>query len=154
MFAHTDTMKLFSLKFSTNRNNKIWTDIMPQIRVQVCKYMVLKRLVGVALLVACTAPVMVPRAAAQDAPVSFAEARAIMVVRCVVCHSESPTQAGFITPPNGVAFDTPEQIKAKAAAIEVWAIQTGLMPLDDMTKMTDDERATLGRWLPASSVMA
>lgn len=124
---------------------------MPRARVRNCKYMALKRLVGVALFIACTAPFMASRAASQDAPVSFAQIQSIMAVRCVVCHSESPTQAGFIAPPNGVAFDTPEQIKAKAAAIEVWAIQTGLMPLDDITKMTDDERATLGRWLAAGA---
>ena len=127
---------------------------MPQFKDQLRKFMTLKRSIGVALLIGLTAPVMVSQAAAQEAAgdvVSFAEIAPIIATRCAVCHSATPTQRGYRTPPNGVAFDTPEQIKAKARPIEVWAILTEVMPLNNETDMTDDERALLAAWLAAGA---
>ena len=101
-----------------------------------------------------TGPFVVSRAAAQEATdrvPSFAEIREIMSVRCVVCHSVTPTQRGYIEPANGVAFDTPEQIKAKTKDIYDWAILSKLMPFYNETNMTDEERALLANWLKAGA---
>lgn len=99
-------------------------------------------------------PLAASRAAAQEASdrvPAFGEIREIMAVRCVVCHSATPTQRGYIEPPNGVPFDTPEQIKAKAKDILDWAITSELMPFYNETNMTDEERVLLAKWLNAGA---
>jgi uncharacterized membrane protein len=83
---------------------------------------------------------------AADGPVEFAAAHAIVQKRCTVCHSASPADRTFGAPAGGVAFDTPEQVRAMAARIDARAVQTSTMPPANQTWMTPDERALLGRW--------
>ena len=85
--------------------------------------------------------------AASSAPVPFAAARAIVTQRCAACHSAHPSAAGFSSPPKGIAFDTPQQIQAKAQLILQQAVVQRTMPLGNVTHMTPDERATLGAWI-------
>jgi uncharacterized membrane protein len=80
---------------------------------------------------------------------SFVTVRTIIVQRCAVCHSETPTVIGVGTAPRGVALDTPEQIKALAALIKAVAVDQKTMPPDNRTRITDEERAVLGRWVDA-----
>lgn len=89
-----------------------------------------------------------PAAAVADsgAPVSDAEAFAVIQKRCAVCHSASPADRSLGAPPVGVAFDTPEQVQALMARIEARAVVARTMPPDNRTWMTEDERALLGRW--------
>jgi uncharacterized membrane protein len=84
---------------------------------------------------------------AGAAAVPFAQVAAIVEQRCAVCHSMTPTNSSFSSPPAGIAFDTPEQIQARAAAIEEQAVRTRAMPLGNATEMTDAERELLGRWI-------
>jgi uncharacterized membrane protein len=51
------------------------------------------------------------------------------------------------SPPLGITFDTPEQIKARADQIEQVAVESTVMPLGNATEMTAAERATLGAWI-------
>ena len=81
------------------------------------------------------------------APVSFAQANAIVQQRCVPCHSANPTQAGFATDPKGVRFDTRAEIESQASAIEQQAVVLKTMPLGNATHMTQAERDRLARWL-------
>ena len=60
---------------------------------------------------------------AGTAAVPFAQVASIVEQRCAVCHSMTPTDSSFSSPPAGVAFDTPEQIRAHAAAIEEQAVR-------------------------------
>jgi uncharacterized membrane protein len=83
--------------------------------------------------------------AAETPPVPFAQVRQIVEDRCVACHSEHPTKVAKAG--KGVKLDTPEQIKAQAAAIEEQAVQTKAMPLGNITEMTEDERDLLGHWI-------
>jgi uncharacterized membrane protein len=46
-----------------------------------------------------------------------------------------------------VTFDTPEEIKRQADAIEQQAVRTDAMPLGNVTGMTQAERDLLGRWI-------
>jgi uncharacterized membrane protein len=48
-----------------------------------------------------------------------------------------------------VRLETRAQIESRAAQIEQQAVLTKAMPLGNATKMTQDERDTLGRWLAA-----
>jgi uncharacterized membrane protein len=88
----------------------------------------------------------VPSSAA-GAPVPFARVRAIVSERCAPCHSSHPTQAGFSSPPLGIAFDTPSEIVARAAQIEQQAVVLKAMPLGNVTHMTQAERDALGAWI-------
>jgi uncharacterized membrane protein len=52
-----------------------------------------------------------------------------------------------------LTFDTPEQIRAAAPRIHQQTIATQAMPIGNLTKMTDDERALLGKWLAEGAPM-
>jgi len=82
---------------------------------------------------------------------SFAQVRPVIQQRCSTCHSAAPTDKVFTAAPNGVVFDSPEQIKAMAARINERAVLTRTMPLANLTGMTDDERGLLGGWIASGA---
>jgi uncharacterized membrane protein len=90
-----------------------------------------------------TAPAAQPGAAA----VPFARVQQIVAARCQPCHSQRPTYPGIAAAPLGVAFDTPTEIRTRAAEIEQLAVSSTAMPLGNVTKMTRAERDRLGRWI-------
>jgi uncharacterized membrane protein len=100
-------------------------------------------LLGLAVAIAPAPRTATPAAAS----VSFAKVQPIIAERCAACHAAKPTFAGFQQPPGGLTFDTPEQIRAAAPRIHQQTIATQAMPIGNLTKMTDDERALLGKWL-------
>jgi uncharacterized membrane protein len=109
--------------------------------------------VGVALvvgLVVALAP-HTTRSASSGGEVTFAQVQPIIATRCAVCHAEKPSFTGFVQPPAGVLLDTPERIRAAAPRIQQQAITTQAMPLGNLTQMTSDERALLGRWFAAGT---
>lgn len=77
----------------------------------------------------------------------FADVRLMIAQRCAGCHSSWPTERAFATPPQGVVLDTPEQIRSQAEQIYAVAVAARTMPLGNLTGMTDEERALLGRWI-------
>jgi uncharacterized membrane protein len=79
--------------------------------------------------------------------VTFAEVRTIIDRRCAACHSRQPSDLSFGIAPGGVAFDTPAEIAASAARIRERAVVTKTMPPSNMTRITERERAMLGRWM-------
>ena len=102
-------------------------------------------LAGVA--VASTMGMPGPTAAgADDAPIPFEEVRAVIAVRCAVCHSAHPVHELFDAPPAGIAFDTEEEIRSRADRIHAVTVETRVMPLGNLTGMTEEERALVGRW--------
>ena len=96
------------------------------------------------------APVPLPDSAA---PVSFAEARHVIDRRCAACHSRHPSDFTFGVAPAGVMFDTPEQVVAQARRIEQRAVVMRTMPPANRTRITDDERALLGRWIAQGALL-
>jgi uncharacterized membrane protein len=85
--------------------------------------------------------------AAGEPAVPFEAARAIVQQRCAPCHSLHPTYPGFTAPPLGVAFDTADEIHARAEQIRQQAVDTHAMPLGNVTHMTQGERDRLGAWI-------
>ncbi|HEU5320184.1 MAG TPA: urate hydroxylase PuuD [Methylomirabilota bacterium] len=85
--------------------------------------------------------------AAGGHPATFRVARQIVDSRCVSCHSRAPTDDVFRAAPNGVAFDTPQSLRAHADAIKARVLVLRTMPLGNKTGMTDEERVLLGRWV-------
>ena len=78
---------------------------------------------------------------------SFADVRVIVARRCAPCHSAAPTVPGLAVAAAGVAFDTPDQIRVRAARILAMAAETHTMPLGNVTGMTEEEREILARWI-------
>jgi uncharacterized membrane protein len=91
---------------------------------------------------------------AGAAAVPFARVAAIVEQRCAVCHSMTPTDPSVSSPPAGIAFDTPDQIRARATAIDEQAVRTRAMPLGNATGMTEAERELLGRWIRQGAKVA
>jgi uncharacterized membrane protein len=106
---------------------------------------------GLATVVLVTMPT--PRPAPSGPPVTFAEANDILARRCRTCHSSTPTDDVFHSPPNGVTFDTPASIRAYAPRILLRAVVAQTMPLGNKTEMTPEERDTLGRWIDQGAVV-
>ena len=105
-------------------------------------------LVGAVFFSGGSAPA--PLTADGPAP-TFAAVRAVVVQRCLPCHSHFPSDLTFGASPAGVAFDTPESIARLAERIRVRAVETQTMPLANKTGMTADERALLARWIAAGA---
>jgi len=76
----------------------------------------------------------------------FAEVQAIVNQRCVPCHAAQPTFAGFPSAPKGVQLDSPAAILAQSTQMQV-QLRTKVMPIGNLTQMTDAERATVLAWL-------
>jgi uncharacterized membrane protein len=100
---------------------------------------------GIAGVAVWIRPASTPAATGQ--PVSFARIRAIVEQRCTFCHSQQPKSMEFTTAPLGIRLDTPQEIAARAAAIETVAVESHTMPLGNATHMTDAERRLLGSWI-------
>jgi uncharacterized membrane protein len=112
-------------------------------------------LAGVALLAAVAvaiAPKAPPAPVAQENPAAqFATIQTIMTARCVACHAAQPTQPGFASAPAGIMLESEADVRRNAAKIYQQAVQLKAMPLANMTKMTDDERARIAAWFEAGA---
>jgi len=79
--------------------------------------------------------------------VSFAEVNAIIQQRCISCHSSKPTDDVYTAPPNGVKYDTPQEIVAKKELIMQRVVLTNTMPQNNKTNMTPEERDVIRCWI-------
>ncbi len=99
------------------------------------------------VVLALTALLALPRPSADGGgPVAFDQVLPIIQARCVSCHAAKPTQEGIAAPPKGMILETPQQIRALAAAINQQAAASRVMPPGNMTHMTDAERRMIARW--------
>ncbi len=92
--------------------------------------------------------------ALNNARVAFSTVQGIIATRCMECHSAHPTSTLYRVAPDGMKFDTPEEIELAAAKIKQMAIDTPAMPLGNLTHMTAEERATLAAWLAQGAQVA
>lgn len=79
--------------------------------------------------------------------VSFTEVNAIIQQRCISCHSAKPTDDFYTAPPNGVTYDTPENIAALKDKIMQRVVLTKTMPQNNKTNMTEKERELIRCWI-------
>ncbi len=79
--------------------------------------------------------------------VSFEQVNTIIQNRCVTCHSTNPTDDTWKSAPNGVKFDTKEEILLKKEKIMTRVVTTSNMPLANKTNMTDEERLVIKSWI-------
>ena len=82
--------------------------------------------------------------AAAAAPAGYAEVKAVIDQRCAMCHNAALQS-------KNVALHTPELLKQHALAVYQQASVLKLMPLNNATQITDDERALIKRWFDAGA---
>ncbi|MEO5617771.1 MAG: urate hydroxylase PuuD [Candidatus Eisenbacteria bacterium] len=79
-------------------------------------------------------------------PVPTARAFEVITRRCASCHSAAPTDRIWRAPPNGVTFDTPEEVEALRERIVERAVRTRTMPPEGRAGVTPGERTLLACW--------
>jgi uncharacterized membrane protein len=97
--------------------------------------------VGVAVLLALIAWLKpAPRAAvAVPETVGFAQVQPVLAQRCVMCHGEALQS-------KGVRLDSPGEVQRHAQAVYQQVVVTSLMPMNNATGITEEERALVGAW--------
>ena len=107
-------------------------------------------LIGLAMI---TAPKTNVSSCDEDEIVTIAQVQEIINNRCISCHSINPTDPEQAFAPNGMMFDTPEQILLNVQRIKVRAVLTNTMPQGNKTNMTEEERNLLGCWIDQGAVI-
>jgi len=79
--------------------------------------------------------------------VNFTEINAIIQQRCIQCHSSKPTDDLYTKAPNGVVYDTPDDIVKKKDLILQRVVLTKTMPQNNKTNMTPEERDAIRCWI-------
>ena len=82
--------------------------------------------------------------AAADGSATFAQVKAIIDQRCVLCHNASIAQ-------KNVRVDTQQAIARQAQQIYQQVVLMRLMPLGNATQITEEERALISRWFNAGA---
>jgi uncharacterized membrane protein len=100
------------------------------------------------IIIAAVAFLIAPRsnvALASDV-ITFSDVRSVVHERCTNCHSSAPTHPAFPAAPAGVMFDSDEQIRSEATRIHQQAVVTRVMPIGNLTNISEDERALIDSW--------
>ena len=103
-------------------------------------------IVAVVLLAAIAAAIAPRPKAAGGVTVNFDQVRNVLQARCTTCHAEAPVHPAFPAPPMGIMLDTDERIMAEAARIHRQTVVTRVMPIGNLTAMTEDERQIIDQW--------
>jgi uncharacterized membrane protein len=72
--------------------------------------------------------------------------RAIVDARCVPCHADAPTWPTVSSPPLGVVLEGDRELAEQAGNVRR-VLETGTMPLGNVTGMLPEERALVLRWI-------
>ncbi|WP_418117405.1 urate hydroxylase PuuD [Variovorax sp. 350MFTsu5.1] len=88
--------------------------------------------------------VAAPAVAAAAPAVQFKDVQKVLEQRCFMCHGPAVQM-------KNVRVDSPEQVAAHAQAIYQQVVVTKIMPMNNATGITDEERALVGRWFQAGA---
>jgi uncharacterized membrane protein len=97
-------------------------------------------LLGIALAIAPAA------GGDEEQETSLQAVRSVVDARCASCHSAAPTHPAFPAPPLGIVFDSEAQILADAERIYQQTVVTRVMPIGNLTGMTEEERQIIAGW--------
>jgi len=104
-------------------------------------------IVVASIILLIVAAALTPRSRAASAEtVSLAEIRPVIESRCTSCHSRNPTHIAFPAAPSGVMLDTVEDILAEAQRIHQQTVVLKVMPIGNLTQMSDEERNLIDAW--------
>jgi len=110
--------------------------------------LVLAALVLLGALIVALAPAVSAnrQGAGAESPAtpSMAQVQAIVAQRCQSCHNEALSQ-------KNIQLHTPALIEQNAQALYQQAVVLKLMPLNNATQITEQERALLGRWFESKA---
>jgi uncharacterized membrane protein len=98
--------------------------------------------VGVVALLALIVwlkPAPAPAAAAAPAQVTYAQLKPVIEQRCLMCHGEALQS-------KGVRLDSPALLSQHAQTVYQQVVVTKLMPMNNATGLTEDERALFAQW--------
>jgi len=99
------------------------------------------------VLLAVAAAMTVPRLSTDTAgKASFTDVQNVINAHCISCHAKAPSHPAFAAAPLGLSLDDAEQIIAAADRIFEQTVVTRVMPLGNMTLMTDAERQIVADW--------
>ncbi|MEO5942730.1 MAG: urate hydroxylase PuuD [Ferruginibacter sp.] len=79
--------------------------------------------------------------------VSFSDVNEIVQKRCIQCHSAKPTDDVYTAPPNGIMYDTPDEIVKLKDKIMQRVVVTKTMPQNNKTNITQKERDLIRCWI-------
>ncbi len=79
--------------------------------------------------------------------IDIAEINRIVNDRCISCHSTKPTDDLITAPPNGISYETPQQIALLKDKIMQRVVITKTMPQNNKTAMTEEERNIMRCWI-------
>ncbi|MGZ5252742.1 MAG: urate hydroxylase PuuD, partial [Caldimonas sp.] len=86
-----------------------------------------------------------PPAVAEGTPApTFAQVRAVVAERCQLCHNATLAS-------KNVRLDSADEIARHAQEVYQQAVVLKAMPMNNATRITDAERALLGRWFEAGA---
>ena len=107
--------------------------------------------IAAAVVLAALITLVAPRqsvslSAVSDDSIDIATVQKIVVERCTACHATVPSQPGFQAPPQGIVFETVEDITRQSMVIHQQTVVTKAMPIGNLTGITDAERATIDIW--------
>ncbi len=78
--------------------------------------------------------------------IEYTQIKTIIEARCLRCHSTHNTDENYKIAPKGVVFENLDLVKLHKDKMIV-QVSTNVMPLGNLTQMTEDERVTLVAWL-------
>ena len=107
--------------------------------------------IAAAAVLAALITLVAPRQSVSISAVSgdsidIATVQKIVLERCTACHATVPSQPGFQAPPQGIVFETVEDITRQSMVIHQQTVVTKAMPIGNLTGITDAERATIDIW--------
>ena len=111
------------------------------------KYSVWVMPVSVLILLAAAYVSAPPKAGECKSDIAFATINTIVQKRCVTCHSVKPTDDVITAPPNGVTYDTPDNLVKLKDKIMQRVVITMTMPQNNKTNMTMEERELIRCWI-------
>jgi uncharacterized membrane protein len=80
---------------------------------------------------------------------TYAKVQPLLQRNCSMCHSQEPSLPFYRKPPDGVTFDSPEDLQRFAARVLEVATRSDQMPPGNMTGMTEAERKMLAAAIEA-----
>ncbi len=107
--------------------------------------------IAIAATVLAVAPSL---ALAQDKESDYDAAWRIVRHRCAFCHTLIPQEDNLnfgSQPGKGITFDSAQDMQKYAPQILAFAVQSKIMPPDNATHITDEERAALKKWIEAGA---
>ena len=103
--------------------------------------------VGVAIIIGVVVwlrPATAPAPRAAPAVATLASVQTIVAQHCVACHGEQVQM-------KNIRLDSPDTLRQHAQNVYQQVVVTRQMPMNNATGITEEERATIGRWFQAGA---